>query len=300
MPSVFASLLTTFFFALSAVCGQRLSRLLGGITANFVRLLLAVTLLTALTFTLFPNSFHRETTGWLLLSGVIGFGLGDVALFLAYPHLGSRLTVLILMAAGTLFSGFGDWMWQGVAFRPVELAGIAVILCGLILALHRPGERLRFNRGIAFAVLAGLGQGGGALISRHVNAIASAHDFAIPGLSQACQRAWGGLVIGTLAWFLLNHALSRRPVIPEPPKKKKFLLFWLGGAAVFGPVAGVGCMQWALQSLPAAIVTAITATAPLLIMPLAWFSEKDRPSPRAIAGCLLAVAGLCTLGWLRR
>jgi len=290
---MFPALLATFCFACSAVCGQRLSRLLGGITANYWRLLLAFAILAVLTAALFPTSLHLETTGWYFLSGVIGFGLGDVALFLAYPHLGSRLTVLVLMSFAVFFGAVGDWWLLHTPLKWELTGSIAVILSGLVLALHRPGEPWRWGRGFVFAVIAGWGQGFGAVLSRIAQAKAAVAGFGVPALSQTTQRAAGGLLIAAIAFAIVSAVKNRQPPPATVPPRRKHLKIWLVGSALFGPVIGVSAMQWALGVLhSSALVVAITATAPLMIIPLARWIEKEKTSPRALLGTAVAVAGV--------
>lgn len=309
---MFPALLATFCFACSAVCGQRLSRLMGSIRGNFWRLVLAAGILWALTLVFFGGSVRPETAGWYVLSGVIGFGLGDVALFLAYPHLGSRLTVLVLMSFGVFFGALGDW-WLLKATLRWELAlSIAVILTGLVLALHRPGEPLRWGRGLVFAIIAGWGQGFGAVLSRIAQTTAEQGGFAVPAISQTAQRATGGLAVAAIAYAVVR--LSRRrasqagnPTAPVaesatavPSKYRKNQPVWLLGSALFGPVIGVSAMQWALQVLhSSALVVAITATAPLVIVPLARWIEREKTSPRALLGTAIAVGGVVLAAFLR-
>lgn len=310
------ALLATFCFACSAVCGQRLSRLMGSLRGNFWRLVLATGILWLITLVLFSGSVHRETAGWYVLSGVIGFGLGDVALFLAYPHLGSRLTVLVLMSFGVFFGALGDWWLLHTPLR-WELAGsIAVILTGLVLALHRPGEPLRWGRGLVFAIIAGWGQGFGAVLSRIAQTTAAHEGFAVPAISQTAQRATGGLAIAAIAYGVTRWLASRkasadrtatampgaRAADPStvPAKYRKNLPVWLLGSALFGPVIGVSAMQWALQLLQSsALVVAITATAPLMIVPLAHWIEREKTSPRALLGTAIAVGGVVMAAFLR-
>jgi len=328
---MFPALLATFCFACSAVCGQRLSVQLGGIPANFWRLLLATGVLWLITLVFFTSSVRAETAGWYVLSGVIGFGLGDVALFLAYPHLGSRLTVLILMSFGVLFGALGDWWLLRATLRWELLGSIAVILSGLVLALHRPGDPVRWGRGLVFAMIAGWGQGFGAVLSRLAHESAARADFAVPALSQTAQRAAGGLAVAALAFAIVRqlrpdpasrplgpltgHPLTGHPAagttaaaaaagpmtaLPWTGRHRKNMPFWLVGSAFFGPIVGVSAMQWALQVLDSsALVVAITATAPLMIIPLARWLEKERLSPRALVGTGLAVIGVIMTAWFR-
>lgn len=311
------ALLATVCFACSAVCGQRLSRLMGSLRGNFWRLVLATAVLWVLTLVIFPGSVRVETAGWYLLSGVIGFGLGDVALFLAYPHLGSRLTVLVLMSFGVFFGAVGDWWWLHTPLRWELAICITVILAGLVLALHRPGEPLRWRRGLLFAIIAGWGQGFGVVLSRVAQTTAATGGFHIPPMAQTAQRATGGLIVAAAAYGLWRAASTRRsaliatrtattpPPTPAPSehlpaKYRKNLPIWLVGSALFGPVVGVSAMQWALQVLQSsALVVAITATAPLMIVPLARWIDREKTSPRALLGTTIAVAGVVMAAFLK-
>ena len=304
------ALLATVCFACSAVCGQRLSRLMGSLRGNFWRLVIATAVLWVLALALYPHSVAPATAGWYLLSGVIGFGLGDAALFLAYPHLGSRLTVLVLMSFGVFFGAVGDWWLLNAPLR-WELAGcIAVILAGLVLALHRPGEPLKWGRGLVFAIIAGWGQGFGAVLSRVAQTTAETAGFSVPPIAQTAQRATGGLIIAATAYALWRAAVKRRPPpqaanpaqAPEKvaAKYRKNLPVWLVGSALFGPVIGVSAMQWALQVLhSSALVVAITATAPLMIVPLARWVDREKTSPRALLGTAIAVTGVVMAAFTR-
>jgi len=315
---MFPALLATFCFACSAVCGQRLARLMGSIRGNYWRLVLAVAILWVVTLLAYSGSVREETAGWYLLSGVIGFGVGDVALFLAYPHLGSRLTVLVLMSFGVFFGAVGDWWLLGTRLGWGLVGSIVVIVFGLGLALHRPGEPLRWGRGLVFAIIAGWGQGFGAVLSRIAQTVAEDGGFAVPAISQTAQRASGGLVVAAIAFAVVRLVAARKtdrakaspgdradaPLAagarPVPPKYRKNLPFWLVGSALFGPVIGVSAMQWALEVLhSSALVVAITATAPLMIVPLARWVEREKTSPRALLGTTVAVAGVVLAALMR-
>ncbi|MEM7015657.1 MAG: EamA family transporter, partial [Verrucomicrobiota bacterium] len=103
------ALLTALFWSFSALCGQRAAKHLGSLRANIVRLCVATTILGILTFTIFGGSIHSETFWWLMLGGVIGFGVGDLGLYIALARIGSRLTVLITFCGSPVFAAILDW-----------------------------------------------------------------------------------------------------------------------------------------------------------------------------------------------
>src|SRR4051812_33287102 len=89
-----ASLLTTLFFSLSVIFGAQSSKILGGSVANLSRLTLATALLAIWTHSV-GSGLQGPGLPWFFLSGVIGFGLGDMALFGALSRIGPRLSILL-------------------------------------------------------------------------------------------------------------------------------------------------------------------------------------------------------------
>ena len=65
--------------------------------------------------------------------------------------------------------------------------------------------------------------------------------------------------------------------------------------AVVGPFAAVALNLVALQRAPVGVVATIIATMPVLILPFAIFVYREKVSPRAIGGAVLAVAGVAML-----
>ena len=333
-----AAILATVLFAVSAIFGQRISRMMGGIAANFWRLVIAVALLGILCGLFFSRGFPRPASvfWWLFFSGVIGFGIGDVALFLGYFRIGARLTLLINLCLAPVFGAMGEFIWMGEKISGIEMFCIFCILGGIILALKPDGkhpphlQRGMVASGITFAVIAGMGQGFGAVITRHANALqieagaaANANGFG-SGMNQAFVRTLGGLVIATICYLglrwvsrktrgldaaLRSHQDAKASVPPQrladrvrsrkPAGKHKHRGFWLLGAGLAGPVIGVSFFQLALQSENTAIVLAITATSPLIVALLARLISNEKPGPLAMIGSLISVGGviaICLLG----
>src|SRR6186713_1497605 len=105
------ALVTDLCFAVSGICGSRAALAYGSLRGNALRLLIAAAALgLASAWVGFPD-FDSRAARRLLVSGVVGFGLGDVSLFLAYPRLGSRLTLLLNLCSAPLFGAAADaWL----------------------------------------------------------------------------------------------------------------------------------------------------------------------------------------------
>ncbi|MGI9242707.1 MAG: DMT family transporter [Verrucomicrobiales bacterium] len=302
------AILTAISYPLSAICGKQLTGAFGSQRANLYRLILATGILGIIALLFFRQSFHPTTFSWFFFSGLIGFGIGDVALFLAYHAIGSRLTVLLNFCTATVFGLVTEFLWLGTTIRPLEMLAIVVILTGLCIAvLFTPASNAArhgsFKFGIAAAVIAGFGQGVGAVISRHAGGLAFDLGIGpINGLSQAFQRITAGLLFAMIVVGVLHLRSRHKPGMTEPPQRPargRSLPFWLLGAAMFGPVIGVSCFQAALADLPSAIVLAIVSTSPIVVIPFAFIFEGDRPTRASCLGAITGVAGVVWICLLR-
>lgn len=294
--AMFAAFLATFFYALSIIYANRSVRACGTRTANIGRLLVAAVVLGLFAHTL-GSGFASASTPWLLASGAIGMGFGDLGVFAALPLIGSRLAVLMTQCLAAPIAALVEWLWLGTKLTGTQMIWGSVILGGVALALmpsksSPPRVPVR-PIGFLFGFIGALGQGIGAIISRKGNFVAlAAGEPAINGITAAYHRIIGGLVIVLL--FFLVMALLRRPTAPAAqPEPRGWKWYVANGFA--GPVLGVSCYQWALVHAPAGLVLPIVATTPLVAIPLAYWLEGDRPSKRSVAGGLIAVGGCIAL-----
>ena len=295
--------LTTVLFSISAVTGNRTAKLLGGTEANFWRLFFALLLLGTYSH-LFGVGLAGSAFPVFFLSGCIGFG-GDVALFQTLPRLGSRLSIMLVQCLAAPIAAVTEWLWLGTTLTTLQILGGVTILAGVAIALA-PSEHLNLSRkefmpGIFFGVLAALGQGGGAVISRKANAIAQLAGENINGINAAYQRIIGGVIVAGL--FLLAvklHAIKQTngdETVPSASRGERWRRAWpwvlLNG--LVGPALGVSCFQWALMSTSTGIVLPIVAITPLVIIPFAHRMEGERPSVRSVLGGVVAVVGAVIL-----
>jgi drug/metabolite transporter (DMT)-like permease len=304
---MFPAFLTTILFSISAVCAQRTSRTLGGVEANFWRLLLATALL-GLWAHIAGNGISGKAFPFFLLSGFLGFGIGDMALYQALPKLGSRLSILLVHCIAAPVAAATEWFWLGTPMSGPQIAGAALILSGVALALA-PGRHLQISRrdfwiGTALGVFAAVGQGIGVVVSRHGYRVAERAGEPITGLggglTAAYQRILAGIVVaaGFFLWlkFRAKKGDAKTPLVRQfgfLPLKS--LWPWILANGTTGPALGVGCYQWALTLLGTGVVLPIVALTPLVIIPFSRYVEGERPRKRSLAGGLVAVAGVFIL-----
>lgn len=295
---------TTVLFSISVVCGHRSAKLVGGAEANFWRLTVALFFLAT-----WAHSFGQGAGGnafpLFLLSGLIGIGFGDVAFFEALPHLGSRLTVLLVQCLSAPFAALIEWGWLGTRLSALQILLGIVVLGGVGMALS-PGKHLTLSRrelliGSAFGALAALGNSFGAVLSRKGYEVARNAGQNLDGITAAYQRVLGGLLIAGL--FLL---FNKRQWLSLPSakgisatEKWRRVWPWVLANGLAGQTLGVSCYQWALKISPTGVVLPIVALTPIVVIPFAWFFEKERPAARSIIGGLIAVAGAIALARAR-
>ena len=235
-----------------------------------------------------------------IFSGLLGFGLGDIALFEALPRLGAALTVLIVQCLAVPIGAVTEWLWLGTSITPLQMVSAGVILAGVALAIAPEHEstipRGHRTAGIFFAIIGAFGQAWGAVVSRQGFLLDQHAGLRMDGLSSAYQRLIGGIVcVALLAWITSLVRRWRNPDAAPQERPWREAVPWIVGNAVAGPLLGVAFYQWGLRDSPSAIVLSIVSTTPLAVMMMSFVFEKTRPSPRAMAGSLLAVAGVLGL-----
>jgi drug/metabolite transporter (DMT)-like permease len=300
-PQVIQAVLTAVLFAMSAVSAGRSTRLLGASTANLCRLVLATGLLA-----LWAHTFGYGLTGaglpWLFVSGVIGFGLGDLALYGAYYRIGPRLGVLLCLCLAAPLGGFMEWVWLGTRLSLYQILWGATILVGVFAALA-PDTRATISArawgvGILLGAIAAFGQGSGAVLTRKAFDVARQAGQSIDGGTAAYQRILGGLLL-TIVVLLLNHwrksAATPTPETTATNRPWRCAWPWVVANAVAGPALGVACYQWALAVAPTGVVLAIVATTPLVVIPFTMILDGERPTVRSLVGGAVAVLGAAAL-----
>lgn len=301
-----AALLTTFLFATSAVCGYRAARQLGGIQANFWRIALATFFLAVWAFTF--GSGLGGALWWFVLSGFFGIGFGDSAYFQALPRLGTRRTALIGQCLAAPFAAAIEWLWLGTRLNPAQGLCVLAILAGVAIALA-PDDHLKISPrdwklGIVASVLSALGQALGAVVIRKGYAAVAAANIPIDAGTTGFQRMLGGF----LPPMLMLLALKWRAAPPSPPAsaqtpsvsgRRRLAWPWVLANALAGQTLGVTCMQWALKTTQAAIVQAVIATSPLILLPMTRVIDGEKITVRSLVGAVVAVGGVVGLAFSR-
>ena len=258
-----AALLTTCMFAVSVICGHRSAVLIGGVQANFWRISLAGFFLAIWT-ALMGFQIDLAALPYFMLSGFLGIGLG-------------------------------------------EIGCSAIILTGVAIALV-PSDHIKISArnwkiGIIASAIGALGGAFGVVCSRKAFAVATIHaDAGTSGF----ERVLGGIAIPVITLLVIKWRSARTagPVREENSpaasrEKWRKVWPWVLFNSLAGQTLGVTFMQWALAHTEAAIVTAITATTPILLLPMTRWLDGEKICARSIIGGVVGVGGVIGLTFAR-
>jgi drug/metabolite transporter (DMT)-like permease len=285
----FAALGAAFLWAVSAVVYTHLGQKISPLVLNLSKGLIAI-IYIALTLILqgdiLPTNISYVNLGLLLLSGVLGIGLGDTFYFEALNNLGARRTLLLEVLAPPIAALIAFIVLQET-LNLTACSGILLTVLGVawVISERVPGSGKKVNpvRGISFALLSALGQAGGAVLSR-----AALSTTTINPLWSTLLRIVGGVAI-----LLLWMPLKRQSGWLQPLKSKK-LLGIIAFTALFSTYLGIWLQQTALKYTATGIAQALISTSPLFVLPIAlWMGEKV--SLRAFFGVLVSLGGIALL-----
>lgn len=287
-----AALLTATCWSANSVLFTLAGRRVGSGTVNTVRIWLALLFIMILHTILFgipfPWNAEPQRFFWLGLSGLIGFALGDAMLFEAFILIGPRLAML-LMTLVPIYSTILGLVFLGEALSLPEIAAILVTVGGIawVVGERSPvaGSPRRISGlGLLLGCGGALGQATGLLLSK----VGLAGGFS-PVSANTIRVAAGALALATFA------LIGRRLGGHVRKLKDSLALAEITGGALSGPVIGVIFSLYAIAHTQLGIASTLMSLSPVLLLPISHFVFRERITPRAVAGTLLALGGASAL-----
>ena len=139
-----AGLAAAFCWTATAIAFESAGKKIGSLSVNLIRLFMAIFLLGIYTwisrglFLPLDASFHQWK--WLIISGLVGFSLGDLFLFEAYVRIGARLSSLIMSFTPPI-AGIIGWLVMDERLSMLNIIGMAVTLTGIVLVITQRKNR---------------------------------------------------------------------------------------------------------------------------------------------------------------
>ena len=284
-----AALGAALCWAISALISANPSAALGAM--GFVRIRMTLVFFMLAAVLLITGGWRMVQASHItpaIISGLVGILAGDAALFAAMNRLGPRRAG-ILFASNAVFSVFLGWLFLQEKLGAMTLAGIAVALLGVALAIlfgkrgndahHWEAVNGPLAIGVAVGLFSGLCQAVGSIIARPV--MATGVDPIAIGAIRVGIAALGL----TLAMFAgVTSARAKTALTPKLAAQVA-----LSGFAAMG--VGMTLLLFALSGGEVGIVATLSATTPALVLPMLWWKTGDMPPPLAWLGAALVVAG---------
>lgn len=283
MLAVALSLAAAAAFALSTMLVASVTGRVGPL--QLVRWQMGMAFLLTAAMTLALGGWRSIDAGmalWLVASSAAGIMFASLTYVATIQFTGPRISALLFTTAAPFAVGLG-YLFRGETVGLWQTLGVALIVTGIVLAVlgpqtHDAARSARtLWRGVALGLVTALGQATGSLLARP--AMLAGAD---PVAAMAIRSGAGA------AFFILLLAVpALRPAHrPEPAALRR-----IGWSAVSGMVIGMSFLMAALARGDVGIVTTLSSTMPILILPMVWAVHGRRPAVMAWVGAALAVAG---------
>ena len=299
-----AALATALLWAFTSIFFAEAGKRIGSFQVNLIRLVMAVGIYSLVLLIwdgrLFPEDLNSSQLGWLAASGLVGLLLGDGCGFKALVMIGPRLTSL-LYASAPIWTTIIAWVFLGEELGWIDLVGISLTVSGIVLVvLERQSRNAEINgmkqghpdsgsmtKGVLLGITAAVGQAIGLVMAKQGMFFAGG---TIEPMSASYIRMVVALVaIGGLAIARGNHA-----GLMAAFRDRKGLGL-CGGGAIVGPFLGVWLSLVAVKYISTGIAATLNSLTPIMILPLVTLFYREKVTPRATIGALIAVTGIAIL-----
>ncbi|MDY0288080.1 MAG: DMT family transporter [Sphaerochaeta sp.] len=284
-------LLTAVCWAQNSLVYRHLGSKIGSEAVAHVRMWIALPAILLLAFftegSFFPTNLSAQTYLVLFASGAIGFFFTDLMLFHAFVWLGARESMVIMTLSPVATAIFSYFLFAE-SLKPMQIMGVLLTILGVITMVvggmkvkGEESEEKQKTKGMLLAILASILQSISFLLAKY------ALDSTGP-VSTNLLRNVGGLLTFILYSFVIKrNARSHFAAFKNP--KWLLLLFF---AAMVGPVLGMSSQMKAFTLAPVGIVTTITQTAPILLLPIDKFVLKKKITASSLLGTFISIIGV--------
>ena len=295
-----AAILTSFFWTLNSILFAYAGRKIGATSVNAIRILLAVILIGITHVILFGEIIPILSTDqwiWIGLSGIIGLGIGDFALFAAFVIIGPRLSVLI-MAMSPFFASIFGYVLLDEVLSDLAIIGIMVTIfgiCSVILVSkeHEQWQKIAIKKSIFGSFLAFIGaagQGIGIVFAKKGIMLYSASNIVVNSISASYVR----MIAGAVFIWIIIIITGKLPDIKSAFKNKHGLKYTTAGA-ILGPFLGVTLSMVAVSYTDVGIAQTLLSLMPVFIIPIMWIIYREKTSVRGFLGAAIAITGVAIL-----
>lgn len=228
------------------------------------------------------QTLDPENVLWLTASSASGIMIGSLTYIATIQYTGPRISALLFTTASPFALALG-FSFRGEAVTLTQAAGVGLIVAGITLAMTGPGQEEGARNpkplwiGIGLGLATAFAQALGSLLARP--AMLAGAD---PVAAMVVRSGTGALFFIAL----LSLPAFRPATLPSRAEVRQ-----IGFSALAGMVVGMSFLMAALARGDVGIVTTLSSTTPILILPMVWAVYRRMPGPLAWIGAALAVLG---------
>lgn len=291
-----------FSWTATALLSEYGSKRLGNLTLNVLRMALALVfslvLFGVVTGSPLPTAVPLDACGWMLLSGLVGYVIGDFCLFQCYIIIGSRYGQLFMTLA-PLSAALMAWVTLGQQMTAMSIVAMLVTLFGIGISVLGRGEHHKVSlklplHGVLYAIGAAMCQGIGLVLSKigmdHYNLTALA-ETGVPEWMIPFSANFYRCVAGIIGFTLLLYVREGIAPLREALHDRKGLTV-ATATTIFGPFVGVGFSLMAVQFTAAGIASTLMAMTPIIILLPSYWLFHEKITWRAFLGAVISVVGV--------
>ena len=285
--SALLALAASFSWVLSQLFGHKPTLYYGSLQFNRLRMIIASFLL-AIMILLTGNHWDIASNSWkwIIVSGIIGIGFGDLFLFIAMERLGPRRTG-VLFAVNAPLAALFAWFLLDEALTYFTIFAVLFGFLGIVLAVIYGSPKTNIHAweltkpplwiGVGAGLIAASGQAAGVLILRPVM------EQGTDPLQVSLIRV---LSAGIFLWALIFFDKNKTKIWQIPPMSVSWHVI---GNGFFGLSFGLALFLKALETGQVAKVSMLVSISPVLMLPFVWFQTRKMPALGAWLGAVLVV-----------
>lgn len=285
----FLAILASLCWSISSLISVDISRTIGGLVFNRLRLFFVSIMLILYTTAIDTwKTIELDLLNIIILSGVIGVFFGDTLLFIALQKIGPRRNN-ILFALAAPFTILLNIFFLKQNMTLIELIGCFTVFIGVVIAIAYGTNKENSHRwesiegslylGIIFGILAALCQAIGLIIMKPIL------DLGVDPIASAAVRTSVSAILLSFTFMSNNkYLVSLNPITMK-------LVFKSIISGFLGMALGMSLLLVALQHADAGIVATLSSTSPVLVLFLIWVLTKKLPTLGAWIGTVLAIVG---------
>lgn len=286
-----SALATAFCWAGSSMAFASAAKKIGSLQLNVNRMMLGtVFLIVTIVVLNIDYSISNSQLKFLVISGFVGFVIGDSFLFKSFQLIGARVGML-LMSLVPAISAILAYFFLNEVINFLDVTGILITLGGIALVILERNPDVNSKEkiskpGIFYGFLGAVGQSAGLIFAKFAFS-----EGQINGFVATFVRLASAVMI-----FLPLAIIFRK--YKNPVKLFSGNVKALGSTitgTIFGPFLGVTFSLISISNTKVGIASTIMATTPVIMLPLVRIFSKETISSTSIVGAVIAVAGVAIL-----